>query len=138
MTWNELVKLAYSRGVDPSATGYFFLPKGRFDDTHGQGFAYSTYSYVAVAVEVEVDTYTGQVRVLRAWPVLAAGRIINPVQVEGQLEGAIVQGVGYVLMEKLVFDEKGRILNADLTDYVIPTALDAPKIEKSVYVEDLF
>ncbi len=138
MTWDELVKLAYSRGVDLSATGYFFLPKGKFDDARGQGFAYPAYSYVAVAVEVEVDTYTGQVRVLRAWPALAAGRIINPVQVEGQMEGAIVQGMGYVLMEQLVFDEKGRILNADLTDYVIPTALDAPKIEKPVYVEDLF
>ncbi len=138
ITWDELVKLAYTRGVDLSATGYFFLPKGTFDDVKGQGFAYPAYSYVAVAVEVEVDTYTGIVRVLRAWPALAAGRIINPVQVEAQMEGAIVQGMGYVLMEQFIFDEKGRIVNADLTDYVIPTTLDAPRIEKPVYVEDLF
>ncbi len=138
MTWDEIVKLAYTRGVDLSATGYFFLPKGTFDDVKGQGYAYPAYSYVAVAVEVEVDTYTGIVRVLRAWPALAAGRIINPVQVEAQMEGAIVQGMGYVLMEQFVFDEKGRIVNADLTDYVIPTAPDAPRIEKPVYVEDLF
>ncbi len=138
MTWDEIVKLAYTRGVDLSATGYFFLPKGTFDDVKGQGYAYPAYSYVAVAVEVEVDTYTGVVKVLRAWPALAAGRIINPVQVEAQMEGAIVQGMGYVLMEQFVFDEKGRIVNADLTDYVIPTALDAPRIEKPVYVEDLF
>ncbi len=138
MTWDEIVKLAYTRGVDLSATGYFFLPKGTFDDVKGQGYAYPAYSYVAVAVEVEVDTHTGIVKVLRAWPALAAGRIINPVQVEAQMEGAIVQGMGYVLMEQFVFDEKGRIVNADLTDYVIPTALDIPRIEKPVYVEDLF
>ncbi len=138
MTWRELVKQAYSRGIDVSATGYFFLPKGKFDDAKGQGYAYPAYSYVAVAVEVEVDTYTGRVRVLKAYPALAAGKIINPVQVEGQMEGAIAQGLGYVLMEQFVFDEKGRVLNADMTDYVVPTALDVPVVEKPVYVEDLF
>ena len=138
MTWQELIRQAYARGIDVSATGYFFLPKGKFDDAKGQGYAYPAYSYVAVAVEVEVDTYTGRVRVLKAYPALAAGKIINPVQVEGQMEGAIAQGLGYVLMEQFVFDEKGRVLNADMTDYVVPTALDVPVVEKPVYVEDLF
>lgn len=136
--WKELIKEAYSRGVEVSATGYFFLPKGTFDDAKGQGYAYPAFSYVAMVAEVEVDTYTGKVKVLRIWPALAAGRIINPVQVEGQIEGAAVQGMGYALMEQFVFDEKGRILNPDLTDYVIPTALDVPEVMKPVYVEDLF
>ena len=138
ITWEELIKHAYSRGVDLSATGYFFLPKGKFDDTVGQGQAYPAFSYVAMIAEVEVDTETGKVRVLKVWPALAAGRIINPQQVEGQIEGAAVQGMGYVLMEQLVFDDKGRLLNPDLTDYVVPTALDVPEIAKPVYVEDLF
>ena len=138
ITWKELIKEAYSRGVEMSTTGYFFLPKGRFDDQKGQGYAYPAYSYVAMVAEVEVDTYTGRVKVLRIWPALAAGRIINPQQVEGQIEGAAVQGMGYVLMEQFVFDERGKILNPDLTDYVIPTALDIPKVEKPIYVEDLF
>ncbi len=136
--WKELIKEAYARGVEVSATGYFFLPKGTFDDVKGQGYAYPAFSYVAMIAEVEVDTYTGKVNVLRIWPALAAGRIINPVQVEGQIEGAAVQGMGYALMEQFVFDEKGRILNPDLTDYVIPTALDVPEVMKPVYVEDLF
>jgi len=138
ITWKELIKEAYSRGVEMSTTGYFFLPKGHFDDQKGQGYAYPAYSYVAMVAEVEVDTYTGRVKVLRIWPALAAGRIINPQQVEGQIEGAAVQGMGYVLMEQFVFDERGKILNPDLTDYVIPTALDIPKVEKPIYVEDLF
>lgn len=138
VSWKDLIKEAMSRGVELSATGYFFLPKGKFDDTVGQGFAYPAYSYIAVISEVEVDTWTGQVRVLRVWPALAAGRIINPQQVEGQVEGAVVQGMGYVLMEHLEFDERGRILNPDLTDYVIPTIRDIPEIAKPVYVEDVF
>ncbi len=138
LSWDELIKQAYARGVDLSATGYFFLPKGKFNDELGQGQAYPAFSYVAMIAEVEVDTWTGKVRVLRIWPALAAGRIINPQQVEGQIEGAAVQGMGYVLMEQFVFDDKGRILNADMTDYIVPTTLDIPEIEKPVYVEDLF
>jgi len=139
MTWRELVEQAYSRGIDLSATGYFFLPKGSFDNERGQGYAYPAYSYVALAVMVEVDTWTGRVRVLKAWPGLAAGKIINPVQVEGQIEGAITQGIGYVLMEELRFGSNGEILNPDLTDYTIPTIQDTVlDVEKPVYVEDLF
>ena len=137
--WHKLVEEAYSKGVELSATGYFYLPKGKFDDERGQGFAYPAYSFVAVAVLVEVDTWTGKVRVLKAWPGLAAGKIINPIQVEGQIEGAIAQGIGYVLYEEIKFGDKGEILNADLTDYVLPTASDVPlDIAKPVYVEDKF
>ncbi len=138
LSWEELIRNAYARGVDLSATGYFFLPKGRFNDEVGQGQAYPAFSYVAMVAEVEVDVETGRVRVLRIWPALAAGRIINPQQVEGQVEGAAVQGMGYVLMEQLVFDGRGRLLNTNLTDYVVPTAVDVPEIEAPVYVEDLF
>ncbi|OYT38271.1 MAG: aldehyde oxidase [Desulfurococcales archaeon ex4484_58] len=137
--WEELIQEAYNRGVEVSATGYFYLPKGKFDDKIGQGFAYPAYSFVAVAVLVEIDTWTGKVRVLKAWPGLAAGKIINPTQVEGQIEGAIAQGIGYVLYEKLEFGSKGEILNADLTDYVIPTIQDVTlDVEKPVYVEDKY
>ncbi len=139
ISWKELVEEAYSRGVELSATGYFFLPKGRFDDERGQGFAYPAYSFVAVAIMVEVDTWLGRVRILKAWPGLAAGKIINPTQVEGQIEGAIAQGIGYVLLEELKFGPHGEILNPDLTDYVIPTVYDVPRdIEKPVYVEDKY
>ncbi|MEM0014602.1 MAG: xanthine dehydrogenase family protein molybdopterin-binding subunit [Zestosphaera sp.] len=138
ISWRDLIKEALSRGVELSATGYFFLPKGRFDDAAGQGVAYPAYSYIAVVSEVEVDTWTGKVKVLKVWPALAAGRIINPQQVEGQVEGAVVQGMGYVLMEQLVFDSRGRVINADLTDYVIPSIKDVPEVAKPIYVEDIF
>lgn len=138
ISWKELVKEAYSRGVETSATGYFFLPKGKFDDKEGRGYAYPAFSYIAMIAEVEVDTYTGAVRVLKVWPALSTGRIINPKAVEGQIEGAVVQGMGYTLMEQFIFDKTGKILNPDLTDYVVPSIMDIPEIEKPVYVEDLF
>ncbi|MCC6034458.1 MAG: xanthine dehydrogenase family protein molybdopterin-binding subunit [Desulfurococcaceae archaeon] len=138
LSWRELVREAYARGIELSATGYFFLPKGKFDDTIGQGFAYPAYSYIVLIAEVEVDTWTGDIRVLRVYPGLAAGKIINPKQVEGQIEGAVVQAIGYTLMEKLYFDDKGNIVNTNFTDYVIPTAKDIPEIYKPVFVEDKY
>jgi CO/xanthine dehydrogenase Mo-binding subunit len=138
LSWRELVREAYARGVDLSATGYFFLPKGKFDDTVGQGFAYPAYSYIVLITEVEVDTWTGVIRVMRVYPGLAAGKVINPGQVEGQLEGAILQAIGYTLMEQLYFDEKGNIINVNFTDYVLPTAMDSPEVSKPVIVEDVF
>jgi CO/xanthine dehydrogenase Mo-binding subunit len=138
ISWRDLVREAYGRGVEMSATGYYFIPKGRFDDTVGQGFAYPAYSYIVLITEVEVDTWTGVVKVLGVYPGLACGKIINPQQVEGQVEGAIAQAIGYTLMEYLYFDEKGGVVNTNFTDYVIPTARDMPEIEKPVYVEDKF
>jgi len=136
--WRQLVEKAYEVGIELSSTGYFYLPKGTFNHEVGQGYAYPAYSYIVNIAEVEVDIETGIVKVLRIWPAIASGRIINPKAVEGQIEGAIVQGLGLTLMEKLEFDDRGAILNANLMDYVVPTALEIPKIEKPIFIEDLF
>lgn len=138
VSWRDLIREAYSRGVEVSATGYYYIPKGKFDETVGQGFAYPAYSFIVLITEVEVDTWTGQVRVLRVYPGLASGKIINIQQVEGQIEGAVAQAIGYTLMERLYFNGQGRILNTNLTDYVIPTARDVPEVSKPVVVEDKF
>lgn len=138
ISWVDLVREAYAKGVETSATGYYYLPKGRFDEAIGQGFAYPAYSYIVLVTEVEVDTWTGFVRVLRVYPALASGKIINPQQVEGQVEGAFMQALGYTLMEKLYFNEQGAILNTNLTDYVVPTAKETPLFETPIYIEDLF
>ncbi len=138
MSWEELVALAYTKGVDLSATGYFFLPKGAFNDDVGQGFAYPAFSFIAVIAEVEVDTCTGGVRVLEVHPALAIGRVINPEAVKTQVEGAVLQGIGYALMERLVFSPEGRIVNDNLTDYVIPTSHEVPVIRDPIFVEDLW
>jgi CO/xanthine dehydrogenase Mo-binding subunit len=83
------------------------------------------YAFGALAVEVEVDETTGKVEVKRAWTVADVGRAINRVSVEGQLEGAFVQGMGFALTEEMVWDGP-RLANPTLMDYKVPTTLDVP------------
>ncbi len=89
-------------------------------------------SFGAHCVEVEVDTETGQVKILRAVCAHDVGRAINPTIVEGQIEGAAVQGMGYALTEDLAIDSGGRTLNANFTDYKIFRAKDTPNIESLI------
>lgn len=103
------------------------------DPETSQGDAYSAYTWASQLAEVEVDTDTGMVRVLRIASATDAGRAINPMLIEGQIEGGAVQGLGFALMEDMVV-ENGRFKNADLTTYLIPTAADVPVID-SLLVE---
>lgn len=86
-------------------------------------------SFGAHCMEVEVDTETGQLRILRAVCAHDVGRAINPRIVEGQIEGATVQGLGYALTEDLKLSPSGKVLNAGFTDYKLPHARDFPDIE---------
>ncbi len=79
--------------------------------------------------DVEVDTGTGQVTVLRYTAFQDVGRALNPSAVEGQIEGSVVQGLGWALTEGFDYDDAGRLRNASLLDYRMPTALDVPPIE---------
>ncbi len=79
--------------------------------------------------DVEVDTDTGLVGVLRYTAFQDVGLALNPIAVEGQMAGSVVQGIGWALMEGFDYDAKGRLRNASLLDYRMPTALDVPPIE---------
>lgn len=105
-----------------------------FDPMTGKAEPNFAYGYVAQAVEVEVDTETGFVRVLRVICADDVGRAINPQLVQGQIEGAVIQALGYAVMEYLISDE-GRIRNPFLSTYLIPTVLDIPVEVKSVILE---
>ena len=91
------------------------------------------YSFMTQAAEVEVDTRTGKVKVLKMVAAHDCGKAINPMLVEGQLEGSVVGGMGQALYED-VMTEKGQVLNPSFLDYGIPTAMEAPSIA-SVEVE---
>ncbi len=78
--------------------------------------------------EVEVDTETGQVHVIHLVSAVDPGTAINPMQAEGQVEGAVAQGLGYALTEELLLDELGRPRNANFMDYKMFTAKDMPKL----------
>ena len=84
------------------------------------------------AAEVEVDTETGQVRVLRYVTAQDVGFAVNPLSVEGQMEGGTTQGIGMGLYEEMLYDDRGRLLNPSLLDYRMPTAADVPQIESLI------
>lgn len=92
------------------------------------------FSFSAQVIEVEVDTLTGKVRVPRAWTACDIGRAINPTMATGQIEGALVQGMGYALTEELVWDG-GRLANPSLMDYKIPTFIEMPDEQHAYLVE---
>ncbi len=87
-----------------------------------------TYVFAAHGVEVEVDPETGRVEILNFVAAHDIGRAINPMLVEGQIYGGVIQGVGYALMEEMI-SEKGKILNPDFLDYKIPTMMDTFPLE---------
>lgn len=120
----------------PAKAEFMYRPPATtpLDPDTGKGNPNFSYGYVAEAVEVEVDIETGQVHLLEVVCANDVGKVINPQQLEGQIEGAIVQAQGYALMEYLVSRE-GQILNPYLSTYLIPTSLDVPAKIKSVVLE---
>ena len=85
-----------------------------------------TFPYGVHVAAVEVDPELGSVRFLGYWVVHDCGRVINPVLVDGQLQGAIAQGVGAVLLEELSYDDAGQLLSGTFMDYLLPTACEVP------------
>lgn len=101
-----------------------------FQEPVGEGYPggpAGTFCFGTHVAEVEVDPETGNVRVVNYTAVHDAGRVLNPLGLEGQIEGGVAQGVGYGLLEELVL-ENGRIQNPNLADYKVPTAVDIPPI----------
>ena len=89
----------------------------------------SPLSFAAQGVEVEVDTETGEVRVLKAVTAVDAGRVINPMLIEGQVEGSATQALGSAVSEELLYDSQGKPLTTNLSEYRIYTASDMPVMQ---------
>jgi carbon-monoxide dehydrogenase large subunit len=88
-----------------------------------------THSNATHAAEVEVDVETGQVEIVRYVVVEDCGTILNPLVVDGQIQGGVAQGIGAALYEEIVYDENGQLLTGTLMDYLPPTAADVPRVE---------
>ena len=94
-----------------------------WDDQKYVGDAYPTYAWAVYLAEVSVDTLTYQTKVDNFVAVQEVGRVLNKTLAEGQIEGGVVQGIGYAIYEKVLYQD-GKILNNQMTNYIIPTALD--------------
>ncbi len=97
------------------------------DPETSQGDAYATYGWATQLAEVEVDTETGQVKVLKIVSATDAGKAINPVAVEGQIQGGAAMGMGYALYEQHILDN-GVPRTGSLAFYLVPTSMDVPEI----------
>ena len=110
--------------VDERFTPY---PGEPFDDETYTGDAYPAFGWAAAVVRVDVDLDTGEVAVRDCVAADDVGRVIHPVLAEGQVEGGTLQAIGYATIEEIKLVD-GRYLNDRLATYLIPTALDAPRI----------
>jgi len=126
LSYWELAEKVKEGGDNLKAEASFFPHTDKPDPQTGQGEKlYVAYTFVTQIVDVEVDTDTGIVEVLNVYTSADIGKAINPKNVEGQIEGGTVQGIGMALMEEQVIKE-GITLNPDLTGYLIPTSMDTP------------
>ncbi|MDE2491151.1 MAG: xanthine dehydrogenase family protein [Elusimicrobia bacterium] len=106
-------------------------PEIVWDEGTYRGDAYGVYSYAAFAADLEIDRATGEVRVRKATTAQDIGRAVNPRLAEGQIIGGCAQGLGWALLEEPVYKD-GVMANAQLTNYVIPTSLDAPPFDVTI------
>jgi CO/xanthine dehydrogenase Mo-binding subunit len=109
-------------------------PTTAFDPETGYCEPNFSYGYVAESVLVEVDTETGLVRLVNVICADDVGKAINPQQIEGQIEGAIVQAAGYAILENFI-QKDGQVLNPHLSTYLIPGVLDIPDKVESLILE---
>jgi xanthine dehydrogenase large subunit len=128
MEWDAFIKAAYMARIQLSAAGFYKTPEIHWDRANGRGQPFYYYAYGAACSEVSIDTLTGETRVDRADVLHDVGRSLNPVLDIGQIEGAFVQGMGWLTSEELWWDTKGRLRTHAPSTYKIPLASDRPRI----------
>nr|WP_043771569.1 xanthine dehydrogenase molybdopterin binding subunit [Roseivivax isoporae] len=128
VAFDAFVKSAYMARVQLSAAGFYKTPDIHWDRASGTGRPFYYYAYGAACSEVEIDTLTGEYRVMRTDLLHDVGRSLNPDIDRGQVEGAFVQGMGWLTTEELWWDDAGRLRTHAPSTYKIPLASDVPRI----------
>jgi xanthine dehydrogenase large subunit len=128
VSFSELTRLCYLGRVSLSSTGYYKTPKIHWDGAAMKGRPFFYFSFGAAAAEVAIDTLTGESRVLRVDLVQDCGTSLNPAIDLGQIEGAFVQGQGWLTCEELWWDKEGHLRTVGPSTYKIPGSRDAPAI----------
>ena len=126
--FDDFIKEAYMARVHLSAAGFYKTPEIHWDRAAGKGRPFYYFAYGAAVSEVSVDTLTGEYLVDRTDILHDVGRSLNPAVDKGQVEGAFVQGMGWLTTEELWWDDKGRLRTHAPSTYKIPLAGDRPAI----------
>ena len=127
MSFREFIAGAYMDRVQLSAAGFYKTPEIHWDRASGKGQPFFYFAYGASCSEVEIDTLTGEYRVTRADVLHDVGRSLNPAIDRGQVEGAFIQGMGWLTTEELWWDDKGQLRTHAPSTYKIPLASDKPR-----------
>jgi len=127
ISFGDLAQLAYINRVSLSANGYYKTPKIHYDRPNGKGRPFFYYSNGAALAEVEIDTLTGENKVLAVDVLHDVGNSINPALDKGQIEGAFIQGMGWLTTEDLRWDDNGALASAGPATYKIPAIGDTPE-----------
>ncbi|WP_137885339.1 xanthine dehydrogenase molybdopterin binding subunit [Pseudomonas sp. 2FE] len=126
LTFEELIQQAYFGQVSLSSTGFYRTPKIFYDRSQARGRPFYYYAYGAACAEVLVDTLTGEYKMLRTDILHDVGASLNPAIDMGQVEGAFIQGMGWLTMEELVWNAKGKLMTNGPASYKIPAVADMP------------
>ncbi len=131
ITWEDGVEMLVANRGAVSVSGKYISPK-LGGDFKGAGAGLSpSYSFSSCVAEVKVDTETGHVKILNVWGAHDCGKALNPLAVEGQLEGSWHMGIGQVMTEEMQY-YNGLLVNNNFLDYKIPTSLDTPPIHTNI------
>ena len=131
LSWDEAVEILVAKRGAVSVSGKYISPK-LGGDFKGAGAGLSpSYSFSSCVAEVKVDTETGHVKIINVWGAHDCGRALNPLAVEGQLEGSWHMGIGQVMTESMDY-YNGLLINNNFLDYKIPTSLDTPPIHTNI------
>ncbi len=126
--FEQVATWAYQARISLSSTGFYATPHLQWDRKTGQGRPFLYFAYGAAVTEVVVDTLTGENRILRVDILHDTGTSLNPALDIGQVEGAYVQGAGWLTTEELVWDGKGRLRTHAPSTYKIPACSDRPEV----------
>jgi CO/xanthine dehydrogenase Mo-binding subunit len=130
------IRAEHARGSVPSAGTQYSPPPGIvWNDETYVGAAYGSYAWMSSVAEVEVDLVTCEVKLLHMWLVPEVGRVVNPVLARGQIEGGAAQAAGWALLEDCVWRD-GAMANNTLTNYILPTSADAPRMQVEFLEKD--
>lgn len=143
LTINEVARIAYTdpskipEGLDPtlSAEATFDPPGKEPFDKDGCSQVASTYDIGAHAAVVEIDPQTGEIKIVDYAAAHDCGVLINPMIVDGQIQGGVTHGIGMALFEDLLWDREGQPLNPSFMEFFVPTAMEIPRVEKIFHFE---
>ena len=136
ISFESLIQQAYFGQVSLSSTGFYKTPKIFYDRTQARGRPFYYFAFGAACAEVIVDTLTGEYKMLRTDILHDVGASLNPAIDIGQVEGGYIQGAGWLTMEELVWNAKGKLMTNGPASYKIPAVADMPLDLRVTLVEN--